>query len=164
MEYKLRFGTKQKNTNHITAHSIRFMSDFDEENAEEVGHALDGFGVNLLVTNVARTIVFLETVFGFETLHASRDYALLQFRGHYYQLHADHTYSNNPLLSVIPELGVRGAGVELRLYEVDPDEAENRATAENYTILQSTADKPHGLRECFLLDPDGYCWVPSVKK
>jgi hypothetical protein len=23
-------------------------------------------------------------------------------------------------------------------------------------------DKPHGLRECVLLDDDGYCWVPGV--
>ena len=25
-------------------------------------------------------------------------------------------------------------------------------------------DKPHGLREAYILDPDGYCWVPGRPK
>lgn len=29
-------------------------------------------------------------------------------------------------------------------------------------ILAGAADKPHGLREAFILDPEGYCWVPTV--
>ncbi|MGR3983992.1 MAG: glyoxalase, partial [Gammaproteobacteria bacterium] len=44
-----------------------------------------------------------------------------------------------------------------------PDAAEKRARAGGYEVLQASADKPHGLRECFLLDPDGYCWVPSMR-
>ena len=28
-------------------------------------------------------------------------------------------------------------------------------------ILQPPTNKPHGLREAYILDPDGYCWVPS---
>jgi hypothetical protein len=27
--------------------------------------------------------------------------------------------------------------------------------------LAASEDKPHGLRECYLLDPEGYVWVPG---
>ena len=140
------------------------MKKFDPENADEVGKALEGFGVNLLVTRVEKTILFLETVFGFSVISASRDYALLQFNKQIFQLHGDHTYSANPLPSLVPESGARGGGIELRLFDVDPDIAEQKARKNGYTVLMDTADKPHGLRECFVLDPDGYCWVPSVHK
>lgn len=139
------------------------MDDFDYQDAVQVGHALHGFGINLLVRDVPRSVAFLEEVFGFKTLNSSTDYALLRQGRQYFQLHADHTYADHPMLSVVPELDARGGGAELRLFDVDPDRAEKRAADKGYTVLQSTADKPHGLRECFLLDPDGYCWVPSVK-
>ena len=54
----------------------------------------------------------------------------------------------------------RGAGAELRLYGVDPDAAEARARALDAPVLAGAADKPHGLREAYLIDPDGYVWVP----
>lgn len=139
------------------------MKTFNPQDAEEVGHALENFGINLLVSNVARTVSFLQSVLGFTALNVSSDYALLEYREVLYQLHADHTYANNPLPSLLPEAGVRGGGVELRLFEVNPDAAEEKARTGGYVVLMETADKPHGLRECFLLDPDGYCWVPSVK-
>ena len=139
------------------------MKDFESLSGEEVGHLLEDFGTNMLVTNVSQTVVFLVDVFGFSVLRSSDDYAVLKHRNRLYQLHSDHTYSDHPLLSVIPESGLRGGGVELRLFEIDPDLAEKKAVEGGYTVLQGTADKPHGLRECFLLDPDGYCWVPSIR-
>ena len=138
------------------------MKDFDPEDAVQVGHVLEDFGVNLLVRDVARTVEYMTEVLEFKTVRASQDYALLQHGDRLYQLHADHTYSANPLPSVVPESGPRGGGVELRLFAVDPDQAEERARARGDMVLMATADKPHGLRECFLLDPDGYCWVPST--
>lgn len=137
------------------------MSEFDVEDAEAVGHALTGFGVNLLVAEVARSVEFLRLVLDFAVLSSSADYALLQSGNQYYQLHADQTYSQNPLPSLLPEFGVRGGGVELRLFDIDPDLAEQKAIQHGYTVFLSCADKPHGLRECYLLDPDGYCWCPS---
>jgi len=128
-----------------------------------MGHLLEGFGINLLVKQVDRTVEFLTIVLQFKILRQSRDYAVLAYRHRLYQLHADATYGSHPLTALLPEAGIRGAGIELRLYQVDPDSAESRARKGGYEILQSTADKPHGLRECFLLDPDGYCWVPSMK-
>ena len=141
---------------------------FEDVSAEDFGRSLSGFGLNLLVKETAKTIEFLKLVFGFEILRQSSDYAILRLTTKtqegddlLLQLHSDQTYSANPLPSLLPENGARGAGIELRLYEVDPDEAELRAKQHDYLILQQAADKPHGLRECFILDPDGYCWVPS---
>jgi hypothetical protein len=28
-------------------------------------------------------------------------------------------------------------------------------------VLAEAADKPHGLRESYIVDPDGYVWVPD---
>ncbi len=140
------------------------MKDLREISAEEMGRLLEGFGVNLLAARVGRSVGFLHSELGFEILRQSEDYAVLAHRGQLYQIHADATYAAHPLLAHLPEAGLRGAGVELRLYQVDPDQAESRAREGGYEILQPAAVLRHGLRECFLLDADGYCWVPSVKR
>jgi hypothetical protein len=75
------------------------------------------------------------------------------------QLHADSIYHAKPLPSLLPEVGARGAGGESRLFGIDPDVAAARAKAAGWHILQATANKPHGLREAFLLDLEEYCWV-----
>jgi len=146
-------------------------TNYQEVSAEEFGRSLRGFGINLLVKDTKRTIAFLESVFGFQAVRQSADYAIMRLldlsepRGQQspilVQLHADHTYSQNPLPSLLPENGARGGGAELRLYDIDPDIAEQKAEANGFIVLQGSLDKPHGLRECFILDPDGYCWVPS---
>ena len=41
-------------------------------------------------------------------------------------------------------------------------EAEARARSQGFTVLAGSIDKPHGLRECVILDDDGYAWVPAV--
>ncbi len=130
--------------------------------AAEFGHALKGFGINLLVRDVTRSVDFLEKVLGMRVHRADGDFAVLESAGHFIQLHADHTYHSNPLPSLLPEAGARGAGVELRLYGIDPDTCEAKAIAGAHLVLRTSEDRPHGLRECYLLDPDGYCWVPGV--
>ena len=52
--------------------------------------------------------------------------------------------------------------IEIRLHGIDPDTAEAKAHELGYTVLSGAVDKPHGLREVYLLDGDGYCWVPDV--
>ena len=48
------------------------------------------------------------------------------------------------------------------LTDIDPDRfPEEKAREFDYVVLRESEDRPHGLRECYLLDPDGYCWVPS---
>ena len=56
----------------------------------------------------------------------------------------------------------RGAGSELRLHGRDPDQAEAAARRLGFKVLVSATDKPHGLREAYLVDADGYVWVPDV--
>jgi hypothetical protein len=31
-----------------------------------------------------------------------------------------------------------------------------------WTVLAGSIDKPHGLRECIILDDEGYAWLPGV--
>ncbi len=130
--------------------------------ADAYGRSLRGAGVNILVREVARTRAFLEDVLGLEAVYGDADFAVLRHDGYDLILHADHTYSEHPLLALTGDGAVRGAGVEHRLYGIDPAAAAARARARGDTVLAETRDKPHGLRECYLVDPDGYVWVPGV--
>ena len=79
-------------------------------------------------------------------------------------LHADHTYLEHPLHPSLAADVPRGVGAELRLHGRDPDAAEAAARRLGCTVLAGTTDKPHGLREVYLLDADGYLWVPDVPR
>ncbi|MBU2980542.1 VOC family protein [Lentibacter algarum] len=138
--------------------------DYETVSPEEFGSGLRGFGFNLLVTDVKRTAAFLETVFGMKAHRLSSDFAIITQGSNVMQLHADSTYASNPLLGLLPENPPRGAGIEIRLYDCDPDKAAQIAEAAGGTILQAPTDKPHGLREAFILCADGYAWVPSRPK
>ena len=137
--------------------------DYRTVSAEDFGRSLKGFGVNILVKDTKRLAEFLAEVFGLTVLRCSMDFAILEYYGQLLQLHSDHTYHSHPLPSLLPELGPRGAGIELRLYESDPDLAVERVKASPHkaTILAAPQDKPHGLRECVILCENGYAWVPS---
>lgn len=142
-------------------------SDQELPAADDYGRGLKGFGINLLVRDVLRTVAFSQEILLAEVVRADQDFAVLRHRvdGRVlaeWMLHADGTYHSNPLLGLLPENGVRGAGAELRLYYLDPDKAVARAKAKDYTVLLEPADKPHGMREAYILDPDGYCWVVSL--
>jgi len=130
--------------------------------ADAYGRSLTGMGVNLLVREVARSVAFLTEVLGLELVYADADFAVLRHGSQDVILHADHSYAAHPLLALTGDGALRGAGVELRLYGIDPDAAETRARARGATVFAETQDKPHGLRECYLADPDGYIWVPGI--
>ena len=132
-----------------------------EAEAVEFCSALRNFGLHFSgKRDVAATVLFLKQVLHMKIHRSDHDFAVVESRGTYFQLHADHTYHSNPLPSLLPQGGNRGAGVELRLYDTDPDACEERAREYDYVVLRESEDRPHGLRECYLLDPDGYCWVP----
>lgn len=135
--------------------------DYETIKADAFGASLRGLGLNLVVRDVRAECAFLEAVFGMKTHRVSADFAIVTTAGQLFQLHADHTYRTNPLLGLVPENPPRGAGVELRLYDCDPDAAAARAKAFGAVVLQPPSDKPHGLREAYVLSPDGYAWVPS---
>mgnify|MGYP002785138515 CR=1 FL=1 len=132
--------------------------------AEDYGRSLRGIGFNLLVSDVARSVRFATEVLGATSFYDDDDFAAMRLNGGEFMFHADHSYSSNPLSGIVKGLEARGAGVELRIYGCDPDVAEAQARAGGWTVLAGAIDKPHGLRECVLLDDDGYAWVPAVAK
>jgi len=136
--------------------------DYETVPAAEFGHALRAVSVNLLCRDVPGEVAFLTAVFGMTAHRVSADFAILLHAGQPLQLHSDATYASHPLPSLLPEAGPRGAGIEIRLHEADPDRAALRAEAAGGVVLQAPTDKPaHGLREAVILSPSGYAFVPS---
>ena len=129
--------------------------------ADAFGRTLTGFNVNLLVRQMEPALHFQREVLGTKIVHADKDFAVLTHQGAVWMLHSDATYHSHPLQALLSDGAVRGLGCELRLYGLDPDAAEARARALGYEVLQESRDKPHGLRECYLLDRDNYLWVPG---
>jgi uncharacterized glyoxalase superfamily protein PhnB len=123
---------------------------------------LRGIGFNLLVKDVGRSVRFATGVLGATSFYDDDDFAALRLNGGDFMFHADHTYLDNPLSGVVTGVEARGAGVELRIYRCDPDACEARARAAGYTVLAGSMDKPHGLRECMIIDDDGFVWVPGM--
>lgn len=135
--------------------------DYDAIGAADFGAGLRGMGLNLLVRDVGAQVAFLETVFGMNAFQPTADFAIMSYGDQVFQLHSDGTYHSNPLLGLLPETPPRGAGIEIRLYETDPEQACAVAEAAGGTILQGPRDKPHGLREAYILCENGYAWVAS---
>ena len=131
--------------------------------APTFGRALGpGMGVNLLVTDIECSLRFLVPVLGMDVAYWDDDFAIVTAGGSTWMLHHDRTYHANPLGGVVKAAEARGVGIELHVYGRDPDLSEGLAEAAGGTIMAGAADKPHGLREACLLDPDGYLWVPSI--
>jgi hypothetical protein len=131
--------------------------------ADEYGRSLPmGVGVNLLLPETAPMTAFLRDVIGAKVLYTDPDFAALIFCGSPMMLHADHAYSGHPMHGIVSGVEARGIGAEIRIYGCDPDKAEAAARARGDVILSGAMDKPHGLRECHIVGPSGYVFVPSV--
>lgn len=135
--------------------------DYETISAGDFGKSLRGIGLNLLVRDVVEQCRFLEAIFGVKSHRVSADFAIVTYGDQVFQLHSDGTYHSNPLQGLLPDNPPRGAGVEIRLYDTDPEDAVARAKAIDAVILQEPTDKPHGLREAYILCENGYAWVPS---
>jgi uncharacterized glyoxalase superfamily protein PhnB len=129
--------------------------------AVNYGRSLRALGFNLLVKDVPRAVRFAREVLGATSLYDDVDFAAMRLSGADYMLHADHTYRDHPLSGIVQGVEARGIGVELRVYDADPDAIEARARALGYTVLAGTMDKPHGTRECMIIDDDGFVWAPG---
>ena len=128
------------------------------------GLGLRGLGLNLLVRDIEMALPFHREVLKAEVVYSDPDFAVLRHGEAEWMLHADHTYLEHPLhKSLAPDLR-RGVGAELRLHGRDPDEAAAAARRLGCTVLAEAEDKPHGLREVYLIDADGYVWVPDVPR
>ncbi len=130
--------------------------------ADEYGRSLSGLTLNLLVEDVRKSLDFQVKVLGATVVYSDPDFAVVRGYGSEWMLHADHTYDRHPVRIGANAAGQRGAGAELRLHGCNPDKAEEAAMEHGYQVMASAANKPHGLREAFLVDPDGYIWVPDV--
>ena len=142
--------------------------DFETIEADDLGRMLRGSGVNLLCPDPLTYVPEIAHVMAMKVIRVDSFFGLLSWQDNptidsLIQVHADKTYANNPYFALLSDNQVRGIGIELRFYHCNPDDAVERATAtRDYTILQPAKDKEHGVREAFILDPLGYCWVPSL--
>lgn len=121
-----------------------------------------GIGLNLLTRDPAALAAFCRDVLLARLVYQDADFAVAEIAGSQMLIHADHTYSGHPMSGVIAGVDMRGIGAELRVYGLDPDGAEVRARAAGHLVLAGSSDKPHGLRECHLIAPEGYVFVPCV--
>ncbi len=130
--------------------------------ADEYGRSLPRFTANLLVRDVERSVAFYRGVLGATMRYSDPDFAALQLQGVDFMLHADHAYDHHPWFLALARGDPRGLGAELRLLGVDPDAVVERARAARATVLAPATDKPHGWREAWVQDPDGYVWAVGV--
>ena len=130
--------------------------------ARDYGRSLKALTINLLVRNIDNALQFQREVLRAEVVYSDPDFAVVRGCGSEWMLHADHSYQGHAMETVLKGADQRGAGAELRLHGRDPDEAETVARRLGFTVLVEATDKPHGLREAYLVDADGYVWVPDV--
>ena len=128
--------------------------------ASDYSRELIGLTVNLLVNNISKATQFSANVIEAKIIYEDIDFAAIEGFGSKWCFHADHTYDKNPLPNFVNSKDNRGEGIELRLLGCNPDKAEMRAKKYGFKVISNSQDKPHGLRECYIIDNYGYCWVP----
>lgn len=143
----------------------RWSSDDPCANVDDLARSMpEGLWMNLLAADLGLSLAFQIDVLGCAPVYRDRAFAIMRFAGSHWMVHADATYEGHPVAERLRGTAPRGTGCEVRLHGCDPDAAEARARAFGMEVMQPARDKPHGLREAFLVDPDGYVWVPSVLK
>ena len=130
--------------------------------APQYGRSLKALTINLLVKNIDAALEFQTRVLQAQIVYSDPDIAVLEGYGAEWMLHADHTYTANPLRELTDSAKTRGIGVEIRLHGCDPDQAAARAKKFGFMVFADAKDKPHGLREAYLMDCDGYMWVVDI--
>jgi uncharacterized glyoxalase superfamily protein PhnB len=118
--------------------------------------------LNLIVSNVERTVSFYRTVFDAEVRYADIDFAAMRVGPVEVMLHADHTHEDHPWGQQLAAGAARGVGLQIRLLGVDPDETERRVRDTGGMVAVPTEEKGHGWREVVVRDPDGYEWGVGV--
>jgi catechol 2,3-dioxygenase-like lactoylglutathione lyase family enzyme len=127
--------------------------------ADEYGRTLPAFTVNLLVSDLAKSVAFYTQVLGAKAVYSDADFAAMRVNELEFMLHADHAYDRHPWHELLIRGERRGLGAELRLFHSDPDALEARARKFGAQILQPAQDMPHGWRDVIVADPDGYTWA-----
>ncbi len=131
--------------------------------APKYAHSLRGLTVNLLVKNMEKALEFQTRVLSNSVVYSDPDFAVVRGCGSEWMLHTDHTYEENPIYIETTQASKRGIGIELRLHGRNPDIAVENARKWNYLVLQEATSKDaHQLREAYIVDDDGYTWVPDI--
>ena len=138
------------------------MIDLETVRPADFGRGLEGVGLNLLCRDVRAMAMFLEQSLGLSIHRLSDDFALARHGATLIQLHRDSTFARHPLHGLLPAAPPRGTGAQIYLFGIDPDTACTRAEPVGGVVIESPADKPHGLREATILSPDGYAFSPAV--
>jgi catechol 2,3-dioxygenase-like lactoylglutathione lyase family enzyme len=130
----------------------------------QYGRALTGLTVNLLVREVAPSLPFFTEVLGLKVVYSDPDFAALEYGSSIrMMLHADHAYDRfEAEMARLAEPGKRGAGAEIRIMGIDPDQVEARARERGFTVNVPAQNFPHGWRECRLEDSNGYMFAVGV--
>jgi hypothetical protein len=139
--------------------------DFETVTADEFGRSLTGLGVNLLSPNVRALAGFLRDVFGLSVHRLSDDFAIVTaMKARCFKLHSRrHVRGAHPVLGMVPETPPRGGrGAVLSVRHRPGRRRRVRAEAAGHIVVEPPADKPHGLRECTVLSPEGYAFSPAV--
>jgi catechol 2,3-dioxygenase-like lactoylglutathione lyase family enzyme len=126
------------------------------------GALLPPLSLNLIVSNVDRSVAFYRDVLGAHIHYCDVDFAAMQVGPASVMLHADHTHEDHPWHGALASGSARGVGAQLRLLGVDPDEVERRAHAAGANLIAGADSKAHGWRETLVRDPDGYEWAVGV--
>ena len=130
--------------------------------APEYSKNLSGLTINLLVQDMREATNFVKNILQARIIYEDPDFAAIEGFGPQWCFHTHHTYDSHPFKTITESSIYKGLGIELRLIGCDPDQAEIRAKEKGFKILSNSHDKAHGMRECYILDNDNYCWVPSI--
>ena len=115
-----------------------------------------GLRVELFVDDVERSVAFYERVLGFAREQESSDYVAIRRGtvrigiGAAAGLPAHH-YFDPPSLQ-----GRRGIGIELVIEVDDVESACRMVTEASHPVLVPLGERPWGLRDFRIVDPDGY--------
>lgn len=124
----------------------------------------NGLWMNILTADIDLAVAFQIDVLGCDAIYRDKAFAIMSFEQSSWMVHSDHTYAEHPLSGRLASGTLRGSGCEIRLHGCDPDAAQKRAEDFGFEVMAEARDRPHGLREAFLVGPDGYIWVPSILK
>jgi uncharacterized glyoxalase superfamily protein PhnB len=126
------------------------------------GALLPPLSLNLIVSDVERSVKFYQAVFDAEVHYYDIDFGAARIGPAEVMLHADHTHNEHPWYAQMQDGVSRGVGMQIRLLGLDPDAIEASAKSANATIIAPATDKGHGWREVLVRDPDGYEWAVGV--
>ena len=127
--------------------------------ADQYGRSLRGLSINLLVRDIPRALAFAREVLGVEPVYSDPDFAVLR--------HGRRSGCSTPTTPIATirctpasRPTTRGAsGRRSGCTTPTPTRPKRRPGRGETRSSPKAMDKPHGVREVFILDPDGYLWA-----